>query len=344
MLEGVLDIAHCRLLVDELAELQVVEHSAQIVVGASGDGAHEAQRELLADHSQRLEQIFLIGRQAVDARSENCLHRGRNVQLGQRLGEMRHPVAHQRPLVEQHLHRLFHEKGVALRLLDDHTLERRHLRVLAEQSGEHLLRALLAQRIEPQLRVVSLAVPLMRILGTVIDEQQDSRGANRVGQEIQKRLRLVVDPVEVFKDHHQRLIETLAQHDTLNCLQRAPLLDLPFHLRQRIIAFDDTQQTEQVWQGVFQTSIEREHASRDFLAAGSFIIFACDPEIVAQQIDDLPCETENVSSTIQPDCEVALNSKKSRDFPTPGSAIAATICPCPDLACSAACFSAAISR
>jgi hypothetical protein len=42
--------------------------------------------------------------------------------------------------------------------------------------------------------------------------------------------------------------------------------------------------------------------------------------------------------------EVALNSKYSRDLPTPGSAIAATICPCPSRASSAACLSASISR
>jgi hypothetical protein len=41
----------------------------------------------------------------------------------------------------------------------------------------------------------------------------------------------------------------------------------------------------------------------------------------------LPCETETVSSTNQPDCKTALNSKNRRDLRTPGSAIAATICP-----------------
>src|SRR6266851_3017429 len=66
--------------------------------------------------------------------------------------------------------------------------------------------------------------------------------------------------------------------------------------------------------------------------------------ITGKYADAFPCETENVSSTIQPDCETALNSNNKRDLPTPGSAIAATICPCPDLACSAACLRASISR
>ena len=66
--------------------------------------------------------------------------------------------------------------------------------------------------------------------------------------------------------------------------------------------------------------------------------------ITGRNADALPCETEKVSSTIQPDCETALNSNNRRDLPTPGSAIAATICPCPALACSAAAFIASISR
>ena len=47
--------------------------------------------------------------------------------------------------------------------------------------------------------------------------------------------------------------------------------------------------------------------------------------------DAFPCDTENVSSTIQPDWFFALNSKNRRDLPIPGSAIAATICPRPAL-------------
>ena len=73
-------------------------------------------------------------------------------------------VAHQRTFVEQHLHRLFHEERVALGLLDDHALERQQILAVAEQRRQHLVGALLAQRIEPQLGVVCLATPLMRIL------------------------------------------------------------------------------------------------------------------------------------------------------------------------------------
>ena len=60
--------------------------------------------------------------------------------------------------------------------------------------------------------------------------------------------------------------------------------------------------------------------------------------------DAFPWDTEKASSTIQSDWCPALNSKNSRDLPTPGSATAATIWPCPAIAISATCFSVPISR
>ena len=57
--------------------------------------------------------------------------------------------------------------------LDDQALERRQFGAVAEQRGQHLVGALLAERIEPQLRVVGLAAPLMRVLGAVVHQQQD---------------------------------------------------------------------------------------------------------------------------------------------------------------------------
>ena len=91
--------------------------------------------------------------------------------------------------------------------------------------------------------------------------------------------------MKVLENHHQRLIERLAQHDALDCVKRAAFFDLPIHLRERIETFDDAEQAEQIGQRVFQTSIEDRDLARNFLTAGSFVVFARDLEIVAQQID-----------------------------------------------------------
>jgi hypothetical protein len=91
--------------------------------------------------------------------------------------------------------------------------------------------------------------------------------------------------VQILEFHHQRLIETLAQDDAFDRLQRAAFLDLSVHLRERIVALDDAKQTEQIGQRVFQTSVESNDSSGDFLAAGALVILAGNPEVVAQQID-----------------------------------------------------------
>jgi hypothetical protein len=41
-------------------------------------------------------------------------------------------------------------------------------------------------------------------------------------------------------------LSALAQQDALDRVERAPLLDLPVHLRERIVALDDAEQAEQV--------------------------------------------------------------------------------------------------
>src|SRR5277367_5792379 len=107
----------------------------------------------------------------------------------------------------------------------------------------------------------------MRVFGAVVNQQQDAGSADRIGEQVQERLRIVVDPMQIFEDDYQRLVETLAQQDAFDRFQRALLPDLPVHLRQRIGALYDTEQSEQVRQRILQTRIERERASSYFLAA-----------------------------------------------------------------------------
>src|ERR1700730_6185121 len=107
VLEDVLGVADRRLLVDEFAELQVVENAMEFVVTLEHHRTNQRQRKLTANDGQRLQQVFRIGRQAIDTRGQNSLHRRRYLQRIERARELhRTAVAHQRTLVEQHLHRL----------------------------------------------------------------------------------------------------------------------------------------------------------------------------------------------------------------------------------------------
>src|SRR4030095_12192618 len=97
-----------------------------------------------------------------------------------------------------------------------------------------------------ELGVVGLRSPLMPILRPVIDEQQDARRGNTLAQDIQKPLRLGVNPVQVFKNQDERLIQTLAQHKLLYGLKRPPAPDLGVHLLQRRGRVLDAQERKQV--------------------------------------------------------------------------------------------------
>src|SRR5262249_25608574 len=131
-----------------------------------------------------------------------------------------------------------------------------------------------------------LGTPLMRILGPIVNQQQNLRGRNRVGQQIQQRLRLLVDPVQILEDHHQRLIHRLAQQNAFDRVQCAPPFDLPIHLRQRVVALDYAQQAEQVGQSVLQPPIEDGNLARDLLPPLTLVVLRYDLEVVLEQIDD----------------------------------------------------------
>ena len=138
------------------------------------------------------------------------------------LRELHRAVAHQRSLIEQHLHRLFHEERVALGLLDDYALEwcqlRRRRRAARTASPRRSLCR--AGRVATAYSRSCYSTDV--VFGTVIDQQQNLRGADRIGQQVEQLLRRVIDPVQVLEDHHQRLIERFAQQNPFDRLERAP--------------------------------------------------------------------------------------------------------------------------
>ena len=60
----------------------------------------------------------------------------------------------------------------------------------------------------------------MAILGAVVGQAAASCAGHTLTQDIQKPLRLPVDPVQVFKDEDQRLVETLSEEQLLERLER----------------------------------------------------------------------------------------------------------------------------
>jgi hypothetical protein len=91
--------------------------------------------------------------------------------------------------------------------------------------------------------------------------------------------------MQVLEDHHQRLIERLAQQYPLDSVECAPLAHLRVHLRQRIVAVGDAEQAEQVRQGIFEAAIERDHAACNLFTPLAAVVAGVDTEVAVQEID-----------------------------------------------------------
>ena len=88
----------------------------------------------------------------------------------------------------------------------------------------------------------------MAILGAVVGEEQQLGAGHTLTEHVQKALRLPINPVQVFKDQDQRLVETLAQEQLLERLKRPPPANLRVHLLQRRGLLFNAEQRKQIGQ------------------------------------------------------------------------------------------------
>src|SRR5262249_1633860 len=102
-------------------------------------------------------------------------------------------------------HALLEEERVAFRALDEQRAKRSQRSVGAEQAVEQALGRLGPERVESNLGVVALASPLVSILESVVDEQQQWVGRKALDQAIEQRLAVGIEPVQVLDDEQHGL-------------------------------------------------------------------------------------------------------------------------------------------
>ena len=124
-------------------------------------------------HRGRLQEAFLHGRQAINARRQHRLHRRGHLQtvegFPETIGAWR-PDQH--PGLDQRVHALLQKKRIAFSVLDQQGRDGRKAGVVAEEAMQQFVSTRGRQRVEPQLRVVGLAAPAVLILRSVIDQQR----------------------------------------------------------------------------------------------------------------------------------------------------------------------------
>ena len=171
VLEGVFRLGKQAGLVQELRRLEVCQATVQCRFRQVRNGPQQGKGHVHANHRSGLEQVLLLRRQAVDARCQHCLHRGRDLNRRQRLRQAVCPgFAHQHSGLHQGAHAFLQKEGVARGAGNQQGLERCQARVVPQQGVQELVGTRRRQRVEPQLRVVRLAAPAVLVLGPVIDQ------------------------------------------------------------------------------------------------------------------------------------------------------------------------------
>jgi hypothetical protein len=114
----------------ELCALQAGQLGAHPVLRRVGNGEEQCHRHVLADDGGGLEQAFGLGGQSVDARGQDGLHGGGDLQLLDGLGKsVGARLAHERARLDKGPHALLKKQGIGLRPRDQNPLERRERRI-----------------------------------------------------------------------------------------------------------------------------------------------------------------------------------------------------------------------
>src|SRR5215470_6907367 len=126
----------------------------------------------------------------------------------------------------------------------------------------------------------------MPILGAVGHQEKNSRRGDSLTERVQKPLRLTIDPVQVFKDQAQRLIQALAQEQLLERVKRPLSANLRIHLLQRRGLFFNAQQGKQIGQRVFQVAVQHEDFATHLFPPFPLINLRLNVEVALEQFDE----------------------------------------------------------
>src|SRR5262249_16254137 len=173
--ETVLDVRVEPCLLQELCSLQVIETATERLLWQLSDRLQQNERHVLANNRGNLQEPLVLGRETVNARGQDGLHRTGDLDGVNGWGEVvAAAFAYQHLRLHQRSHRLLEEERVSA--LNEKIPQRCKPRFIAEQRIEEIARALGGQRVQSYLAVSRLAAPGMLVPGAVVHKQQQACG------------------------------------------------------------------------------------------------------------------------------------------------------------------------
>src|SRR5262249_51018574 len=207
VLERVLEVWEQPRLIEKLAGLEGGETAAERFLRPLGESLKERERHVLTKNGRGLEESFVLRRESVDAGGQNRLGRRRDLQGLRRL---RQPVGPSFPRedlrLDQRPDALLEEEGIALRPLDQHSLERLQPSGVSKQGLEKCLGALRGQGVDAELSIIRLVPPAVTVLRSVVHGEQQAGSGQTLHHAVEEGLGLRVDPVQIL-EHQQEWLD-----------------------------------------------------------------------------------------------------------------------------------------
>ena len=212
------------------------------------------------------------------------MSRGRKLKTLDRPREsIRSALPGERPRFHEGPHALLEEKRVALRPLDQQALEVGESRTRPQERLQQLSRACRRQRVEPHLLVVRLAAPAVAVFRPVVRQQEQPRCRQALDQQVEPRLRVPIDPMQIL-DHQQHRCTGSPHQQPLQRLQvcRLRCADRASPTR----GLDPTSSSDRNTGTPLQRAIQRQELARHLLTHLPAIVAGLNPEVAAQELDD----------------------------------------------------------
>ena len=165
-------------------------------------------------------------------------------------------------------------------------LERCQAGIVAEQGLEQFVSARQGQRVEPQLQVIGLAAPAVLIFRPVVDQEQQAGRGQTLDQAVEQRLRLRIDPMQIFEDQQHRLHLAFAQQHTLERGEGALAPLRWIELQERTVVRQGVQEPQQRRTRVLERRVERHHLASHFGPDGAQVVVLLDMGVPLEQVND----------------------------------------------------------
>jgi hypothetical protein len=166
------------------------------------------------------------------------------------------------------------------------SLERK-CRPLAEQVLQELQRRLGSERQQGELVVVRSLHPFRAgILGSEVDQEEDSTTGNRFRERRDEGLARAIDPVKVVDQHDERLLVAQGVSEPAQEGEQIALLGLRVHLRRRILGGGHTEKLEDDGHHVAKAFVEEQQRAGDLPSRLGALVLCGDSEVGAPELED----------------------------------------------------------